>query len=165
MGKTESRIDHFRLSLVGLAVLLLCASLADAQVPTTLDNFFHPGTQPDTSNGKNFAPFVSAGNCSACHEVYNPPVEYPIYSRWAGSMMANSARDPLFQASLAVANQDVAFSGDLCIRCHSPNGWLGGRSTPTDGSALVGDDFEGVSCNFCHRMVDPVFTAGVSPPR
>lgn len=148
-------------------MLLLCASLADAQVPTTLDNFFHPGTQPDTSNGKNFEPFVSATNCSACHEVYEPSnnKEYPIYSRWAGSMMANSARNPLFHACLAIANQDVAFSGDLCIRCHSPGGWLGGRSTPTDGSALTGDDFEGVSCNFCHRMVDPVFKAGVSPPR
>lgn len=165
LGRSESRIDHFLFSPLGLAGLLLCASLADAQVPTTLDNFFHPGTQPDTSNGKNFDPFVGAEDCRGCHEIYNPPVEYPIYSRWAGSMKANAARDPLFQAALAIANQDVAFSGDLCIRCHAPNGWLGGRSTPTDGSALTGEDFEGVSCNFCHRMVDPVFNAGVSPPR
>jgi len=164
LDKAESRFDHIRLSLKGLAGLLLCASFAIAQVPTTLDNFFHPGTQPDTSHGKDFAPFVSAEVCSDCHEQYDP-TEIPIYTRWQGSMMANAARDPLFHACLAVANQDVAFSGDLCIRCHSPNGWLGGRSTPTDGSALVGKDFEGVSCNFCHRMVDPVFKAGVSPPR
>ena len=86
MGTTERRIDRFLHSLVGLAGLLLHTSLADAQVPTTLDNFFHPGTQPDTSKGKNFSPFVSAENCRGCHEVYDP-VEYPIYSRWAGSMM------------------------------------------------------------------------------
>ncbi len=167
MGKSVSDIDQFQCSIVVLAALFGGASSAAAQVPTTLDNFFHPGTQPDTSNGKNFDPFVSATNCSACHEVYEPSInkEYPIYSRWAGSMMANAARDPLFQACLAIANQDVAFSGDLCIRCHSPGGWLGGRSTPTDGSALTGDDFEGVSCNFCHRMVDPVFKATVSPYR
>ncbi len=144
---------------------MLCAGrAAHAQVQTTLENFFNPGTQPDTSKGKTFAPMVSAEICSACHEQYDP-TEVPIYTRWAGSMMANAARDPLFHACLAVANQDVAFSGDLCIRCHSPGGWLGGRSTPTDGSALRGDDFEGVTCNFCHRMVDPVFKAGVSPPR
>ena len=165
MATTKRRIGRFLISLAGLGGLISCASFARAQAPTTLDNFFHPGTQPDTSKGKNFAPFVSAENCRACHEVYGPPVEYPIYSRWAGSMMANAARDPLFQACLTIANQDVAFSGDLCIRCHAPNGWLGGRSTPTDGSALIGEDFEGVSCNFCHRMVDPEFKAGVSPPR
>jgi len=165
LATTKRRIGRFLISLAGLGGLISCASFARAQAPTTLDNFFHPGTQPDTSKGKNFAPFVSAENCRACHEVYGPPVEYPIYSRWAGSMMANAARDPLFQACLTIANQDVAFSGDLCIRCHAPNGWLGGRSTPTDGSALIGEDFEGVSCNFCHRMVDPEFKAGVSPPR
>ena len=167
MAKTEVRIDQIRPLLIGWVVFLFCASFTKAQVPTTLENFFHPGTQPDSSHGKNFDPFVSATNCSDCHEVYEPikVKEYPIYSRWAGSMMANAARDPLFHACLAVANQDVAFSGDLCIRCHSPGGWLGGRSMPTDGSALTGDDFEGVSCNFCHRMVDPVFKAGVSPPR
>ncbi|MBT8288474.1 MAG: T9SS type A sorting domain-containing protein, partial [Bacteroidia bacterium] len=53
---------------------------------------------------------------------------------------------------------DAVGSGDLCIRCHSPVGWLEGRSTPTDGSALVGDDFEGVQCHFCHKLVDPQST-------
>jgi hypothetical protein len=147
---------------------MLCATVAvRAQMATTLDNFFQPGTQPDTSKGVDFEPIKSAENCRVCHEFYEPALEaeYPIYSRWAGSMMANAARDPLFQACLTIANQDAAFSGDLCIRCHSPSGWLGGRSTPTDGSALTGTDVdEGVNCNFCHRTVDPVFKPGVSPP-
>lgn len=140
---------------------------ARAQVATTLDNFFIPGTQPDASGGESFQPLVSASVCRVCHEIYNPfdQVEYPIYSRWAGSMMAHSARDPLFHAALAVANQDAAFAGDMCIRCHSPGGWLEGRSLPTDGSALEERDFEGVTCNFCHRMVDPEFKPGVSPTR
>ncbi len=160
----RSRCGRGISSIVGIAALHMAMVVAHGQVPTTLDNFFHPGTQPDTSNGKDFAPIVSANQCGFCHEMYDP-TEVPVYSRWQGSMHANSARDPLFHASLAIANQDVAFSGDLCIRCHSPGGWLGGRSTPTDGSALQGNDFEGVTCNFCHRMVDPVFNAGVSPPR
>lgn len=168
MIKKGSRIAPVLVLSAGFApALFVSTGSVHSQVPTTLDNFFHPGTQPDTSSGKDFAPMVSAENCRLCHEVYEPSKdrEYPIYSRWAGSMMANAARDPLFQACLTIANQDVAFSGDLCIRCHSPGGWLGGRSLPTDGSALRGEDFEGVTCNFCHRMVDPVFKAGVSPPR
>jgi len=152
---------------VALVTGALTASPAHAQVATTLDNFFLPGTQPDTSGGKNFERIVTAEDCAGCHEIYNPfeEVEYPIYSRWAGSMMANAARDPLFHAALAVANQDADFAGDICIRCHSPGGWLEGRSLPTDGSALTGRDFEGVTCNFCHRMVDPDFKPGVSPSR
>jgi len=80
-------------------------------------------------------------------------------------MMAQSARDPLFYACLTIANQDAAFAGDICLRCHTPGGWLSGRSTPTDGSSLSSLDLDGVSCSVCHRMVDPVFKPGVSPPR
>ncbi len=49
-------------------------------------------------------------------------------------MMADVARDPLFLANLAIASQDAANSGDLCLRCHLPRGWMAGRSVPTDGS-------------------------------
>ncbi|MDO8631942.1 MAG: multiheme c-type cytochrome [Phycisphaerales bacterium] len=151
---------------VGAALVALMPELSQAQVATTLDNFFLKGTQPDTSGGVDFAPIVSAENCRQCHEFYNPfeNLEYPIYSRWEGSMMANAARDPVWHAALAIANQDAAFSGDFCIRCHSPGGWLGGRSAPADGSALRAEDMEGVTCNFCHRVVDPVSRPGVNPP-
>ncbi len=78
--------------------------------------------------------------------------------------MANSSRDPLFWAALDVANNDIAGVGDFCLRCHMPTGWLAGRSEPpmgsTDGCSMVGDidapnnDFSGVSCHFCHRMME-----------
>jgi len=70
-------------------------------------------------------------------------------------MMAHATRDPIFWATLAVAEQDFAGSGDLCLRCHTPDGWLGGRSTPTDGSALQSGDADGVSCDLCHRATNP----------
>ena len=146
-----------------MLTLLGCELRIQAQIPTTLENFFQRGTQPDASGGADFEPLVSAENCRMCHEVYDP-VEYPIYTRWEGSMMANAARDPLFHACLAIVNQDAAFAGDLCIRCHSPGGWLEGRSIPADGSALERKDFEGVTCNFCHRMVDPVLSPDYEPP-
>jgi hypothetical protein len=73
-----------------------------------------------------------------------------------GSMMAHAGRDPLFWAALAVAEQDFDGAGDMCIRCHSPKGWLEDRSTPTDGSALDPmTDGLGVECQVCHRMVNP----------
>ena len=126
-------------------------------VPTTIDDFFGPGSQP----GMLLEPLYPASDCQGCHSYYDEDVE--PFRPWAASMMGQSARDPLFWAALAIAEQDVAFVGDMCIRCHTPSGWMHGNSTPTDGSMLQGADFEGVSCSACHRMVDPVYTPGVSP--
>jgi len=119
-------------------------------VPTTLRDFHQPGTQP--FEGGDFQdPII----CGGCHGNYDPDVE-PLHN-WSGTMMAQAARDPLFYACLAVSEQDAPSSGDLCLRCHSPLGWLGGRSQPTDGSRLTSSDRNGVSCDFCHRLVDPVY--------
>ncbi len=120
-------------------------------VPTTLDDFFMPGSQPLESGT-----FNSPNKCHSCHGGYDNNVE-PAFN-YQGSMMSHSMRDPLFEASLTIANQDALFSGDLCMRCHTPRGWLEGRSTPTDGSALTSTDREGVQCHFCHKMVDPLST-------
>ncbi|MFI4897097.1 MAG: GC-type dockerin domain-anchored protein [Phycisphaerales bacterium JB059] len=125
-------------------------------VPTTLNDFFMPGSQP----GDVTVSFQSSATCMGCHSDFSPDSEPWL---WAGSMMAQSARDPLYHAALAIANQDADFAGDLCIRCHAPLGWLEGHSVPTDGSALVGQDLEGVACHFCHRMVDPFDPDGVAP--
>lgn len=143
---------------------MLTLPVALAQVETNLSDFLLAGTQPDKSSGQDFDFILHSGSCRVCHEIYDP-VEVPIYTRWRGSMMANSARDPLFHACLAIATQDAGDSGDLCLRCHTPGGWLGGRSFPTDGSALQEEDYDGVNCNFCHRMVDPDFKPGISPQR
>ena len=72
--------------------------------------------------------------------------------------MANAGRDPLFWATVAVAEQDFDGAGDLCIRCHSTAGWLGGRSTPTDGSGLAAGDSDGVECDYCHKLTNPANT-------
>lgn len=70
-------------------------------------------------------------------------------------MMAHATRDPIFWATVAIAEQDFDGSGDLCIRCHSPDGWLSGRSTPTDASGLSENDAFGVSCDQCHTLTNP----------
>lgn len=159
-----NRFSSFRYAAV-LGIMLGNSAVSTfGQVPTTLNDFLILGTQPDESGGIDFDPIVHSGSCQPCHEIYDP-VEVPVYTRWRGSLMGQSARDPLFHACLAIANQDASASGDLCIRCHAPGGWLAGRSVPTDGSALQEEDLDGINCNFCHRMVDPDFKPGISPVR
>lgn len=135
----------------------LACSVNAQQVPTTLNDFFGPGTQPRTLGDA----IVSVKSCDSCHGNYD--IDHEPLRAWAASMMGQAMRDPLFDACMTVANQDAAFAGDLCLRCHTPGGWLAGRSEPTDGSALQQIDYEGVSCNFCHRMVDPEYKPGISP--
>jgi len=134
--------------------------MAAGTLPTTLTDFFHPGSQPNGAVA--YDSFRSSANCRYCHEA-NGTGTVAVFESWQGSMMAQASRDPVFRASLTIANQDAAFVGDVCIRCHAPGGWLSGRSTPTDGSALTALDRDGVSCTVCHRMVDPVFKPELSP--
>jgi len=86
-------------------------------------------------------------------------------------MMGQATRDPLWLASMAVAAQDSIWAlgnpnaADLCLRCHTPTGWLGGRSDPVNATALRANlgDFEGVNCAVCHLMVDPFPGLGLQP--
>jgi hypothetical protein len=126
---------------------------------TTPKDFHQPGTQPNTLQ----ASILPSDNCSGCHGYFDPNQE--PYTRWTTSMMAQATRDPIFRAAMAVANADAKDSGELCLRCHAPGAWLDGRSTPATGAALDQQlgDFDGVTCNLCHRLVDPIYTPG-NPP-
>lgn len=115
-----------------------------------------PGTQP--AQGVNLE---GPGRCLNCHAGYDQPVE-PGFN-WKGSMMAQAARDPIFWACFTVALQDSIWAlgtpnaGDLCERCHFPEGWLAGRSDPPNASLMTASDFDGLHCDFCHSMYDPFF--------
>ncbi|MCB1792668.1 MAG: hypothetical protein KDJ24_20330, partial [Gammaproteobacteria bacterium] len=115
-----------------------------------------PGTQP--GDGVNLE---NPNRCLNCHAGFNAAGE-PGF-QWMGSMMAQAARDPIFWACMTVAGQDSIWAlgnpnaVDLCERCHFPEGWLGGRSDPPNASMMTGSDFDGVHCDFCHRMYDPFF--------
>jgi len=129
------------------ALLFILSSIAVAAetVPTDIQQ---PGTQPQEVGN-----LESPDKCDNCHGGYNTSVE-PAHN-WRGSMMAQAGRDPIFWATLAIAEQDFDGSGDLCIRCHSTGGWLAGRSTPTDGSGLAAGDSDGVECDYCHKLTNP----------
>jgi hypothetical protein len=138
------------------ASLLMCSGPAWSQASVTDDPLVRmPGTQPGQVS------LEGPNRCTNCHEGYNQAVE-PGFN-WKGSMMAQASRDPLFWATFVVAAQDSIHvlgnpnAADLCLRCHFPKGWLEGRSTTLNASAMTGPDYDGVQCDFCHRMYDPHF--------
>jgi hypothetical protein len=114
-----------------------------------------PGSQPGQ------VILEGPNRCLNCHSGYDQPIE-PGFN-WQGSMMAQAGRDFLFWSCLTVAGQDSIWAigspnaVDICERCHFPKGWLEGRSDPPNVSAITGDDYDGVFCDFCHRMYDPFF--------
>ena len=114
-------------------------------VPTDVQN---PGTQPGQVFG-----LESPDKCDNCHGGYDRSHE-SAYA-WRGSVMSQATRDPIFWATMAVAEQDFDGVGDYCLRCHTPAGWLGGRTTPTDGSGLAAGDADGVCCDTCHKLTNP----------
>ena len=136
-----------------------------AVVSATLRDLFLPGTQPNQLEDNIAAP----ASCRGCHAGYSSELtqtaEYEPWTAWAGSMMAQSGRDPVFFAALDVANADFPLAGEFCLRCHMPRGWLNGRSTAVDGSTMDEIDEEGIQCALCHRMVDPDYTPGEDPER
>lgn len=143
-----------------IALLFLISS------PQALGQIVLPGTQPGELVNWPLArpsePYPTGNDlgCRDCHADYVAGQTYEPFDSWAGSMMANAARDPLFWAAVDIANQDEPGAGEFCIRCHSPAAWLGGRSATPDGSDFIGypdepdNDFEGVDCHFCHRMYE-----------
>jgi hypothetical protein len=152
------------LAAAGLTIGLFVSYAADT-VPTDVQI---PGTQPV---GVDNPPAINpSGNCG-CHDftANRDPESHPQFG-WEGAMMGNAGRDPLFWATVAIAEQDFLPGsggvGDLCLHCHSVGGWLEGRSTPTDGGGLIdGTDDEGVMCHFCHQLVDPDQEVNIpSPP-
>jgi len=140
--------NHATLSSPGLPNLALGASVSvpTAVLQTLRENFLLPGTQPGQLN----AVFQTSLDCDTCHTAV-------IYDNWRGSAMSQAGRDPLMWAAMNVANAYAPNSGDYCLRCHTPRGWLAGRSSPANGSSLLPEDIHnGVACLTCHRAVDPI---------
>jgi hypothetical protein len=157
------------LVLIGAVLIpgiIVSAQLATQWTPTPVDQdplVRMPGTQPRQVS------LEGPNRCTNCHEGYHQAVE-PGFN-WKGSMMAQASRDFMFWATLTVAAQDSIHvlgnpnAVDLCERCHFPKGWLEGRSDPPNASAMTGADYDGVSCDFCHRMWDPHFETTYSGTR
>jgi hypothetical protein len=164
MARNPSLARSLTLRLIPVLMLAggLAWSTAKARsvVPTTLRDFHVPGTQTSDLTPSNF---FDSNNCKVCHGTYdtaNSP-----YDTWKGSLMGVAALDPLFQAQVTLAEQDAPGVGYYCMRCHAPTSVISGNAFAGSVDALEGHDLDGVNCNFCHSMVDPVYKPGISPPQ
>ena len=159
-----------RLAALGMLLIAAAAAAQDWRGVADALDFTPHGTQP----GLGYY-LRSSNECRNCHRGTQPGDATAMpYNTWAGSMMANATRDPLFWAALDVANNDVPGAGDFCLRCHTPRGWFGGHvvkgafggaNDVTLGSAgclLSGrydsaddldSDFGGTTCHYCHRLM------------
>ncbi|WP_152619075.1 hypothetical protein [Shewanella sp. cp20] len=81
------------------ASLFIAQSFAADVVPTEVQL---PGTQQGQAGN-----FESPDKCDNCHSGYNKTnPEHEPATGWRGSAMANASRDPIFWATMAVAEQD-----------------------------------------------------------
>jgi len=142
-----------------LAVLGGAALAGAAAIPMTFQDFHLSGTQ---IGGVNASLFRGSDDCRNCHGDFDYDNE-PFFT-WKGSLMGNAGRDPLFYAQMTTASQDVANVGYFCLRCHVPMSFVTAHAYQPDGSTLDDVDKDGVTCHFCHSMVDPIYKPGISPP-
>lgn len=113
--------------------------------------------------------FSGSGNCSQCHDGLKDTEDedVSIVRAWSGSIMANAAKDPLWQAKVATElkrNPHLEDAiNDKCTQCHAPM-----ANFESDGEVTVfGEDglldpsnslhdaaMNAVSCTFCHQIED-----------
>ena len=113
--------------------------------------------------------FHTSDRCIACHNGLTTSAgeDVSIGFEWRASMMANSSRDPYWQASVRRETLDHPEAAeeieDTCARCHMPMeryaAKMDGRKAEVfehlpfkarrDGGSLAED---GVSCSLCHQI-------------
>ena len=119
--------------------------------------------------------FQTADGCMACHNGLVTPSgeDVSIGFDWRASMMANSSRDPYWQASVRreIMDHPRAQEGieDECSKCHMPMARFEAKTSGRKGTVfahlplgtgavrsdrLAGD---GVSCTICHQITDAGF--------
>jgi hypothetical protein len=131
-----------------------------------------PGGEAVAAEAQSPAPhlFKAAEDCLACHNGLRTPSgeDVSIGTSWRASMMANSARDPYWQAAVRRETIDhptaAAAIQDECAVCHMPMARTEARARGREGQVFahlpVGgggnrDDrlaHDGVSCTICHQI-------------
>ncbi|MBC7897454.1 MAG: hypothetical protein H7066_18695, partial [Cytophagaceae bacterium] len=133
------------------------------------------GTQVAAGGAQSPPLFETSERCMACHNslTTSSGEDVSIGTAWGATMMANSARDPYWQASVRTETLDhperAADIQDECAVCHMPmmryQAHANGERAevfahlPIDAgaegaTALAGD---GVGCTLCHQIIDAQF--------
>lgn len=153
-----------------IAIWLAGCQAAPAKQPTPAqqDQDSHPG-QAILLSSFTTSDFSGPGSCATCHIALKDEagVDVSMPNTWRSTMMANAAKDPLWQAKVSseVARlpQLQAEIEEKCTTCHMP---MGKTQAITDGMpvAALDDGFynpdhpmhpaaiDGVSCTLCHQV-------------
>jgi hypothetical protein len=128
------------------------------------------GTAPRVGADVGPAHFLTADRCISCHSSLTTPSgqDASIGFDWRASIMANSSRDPYWQASVRREVLDHPTSRaeieDECSTCHMPMQRYAARAAggqgavfarfPTNGGTDPLDSLsaDGVSCTMCHQI-------------
>jgi cytochrome c553 len=147
-----------------LLLLTLIQWTANAQNPHALI----PGTSQmlatDPPNQYNDY-FAGAGACLLCHntQVNEQGASVAIVNDWRSTMMANSAKDPFWQAKVSheiLVNPQYADEiQTVCTRCHAPMGNINALNNGADHYTLVDMradalGMDGASCTVCHQITE-----------
>ena len=155
------------LVLVPLATALVTLGLADTHAqqpkPTDQPSVIAMHADPATL-------FKTGGQCMPCHNSLITPSgeDVSMGSTWRATMMANSARDPYWQAGVRRETIDHpsarADIEDECSICHMPMATALAHANKRKGEVFahlpVGDHttpddllaHDGVSCAMCHQI-------------
>jgi len=116
--------------------------------------------------------FEPSDRCMACHNNLVTPAgeDVSIGQSWRGSMMANSSRDPYWQASVRRETIDHPRAKeaieDECSKCHMPMMRFEAKTAGQKGTVFTHLPFmhdaerasqlaaDGVSCTVCHQITD-----------
>ncbi len=161
------------------AALVLASVMVVADVEMASPLGYARGTQAPAGSASRREPrgrshsgvlFKTSDNCMACHNGMTTASgeDVSIGSSWRASMMANSARDPYWQASVRRETIDhpgaSAAIQDECSICHMPMARTEARAAGLEGEVFRhlpvrpdagGEDrlaHDGVSCTMCHQI-------------
>jgi hypothetical protein len=142
--------------MVGLTLKRLIVSLALCLGATAFSQT-HPPTEIE-----NGGLFLTSDQCIACHSnlTAHSGEDVSIGYSWRASMMANSARDPYWQAGVRRELLDhpeaQALIEDTCSTCHMPMMRFEAKALGQQGQVFANLQaplaMDGVSCTVCHQI-------------
>ncbi len=95
--------------------------------------------------------FISPSTCGGCHS--------DIYKQWKGSSHSLAHVDELYNAERihvleGVKDKDERKEAEICVKCHTPIGYLTGFPTKASQDLAKAPDIakKGIQCDYCHSM-------------
>ena len=164
-------MSMMRILPLACAVWLLALFVAAPRAAQTAETA-EGGVKPNAKQiHKNLSLFTTSENCVACHNVLTTPQgeDVSIGASWRSTMMANSARDPYWQAGVRRETIDhpthSAAIQDECAECHMPMATQISRASggtgevfahlpfnKDNGSELQKFAADSISCTVCHQI-------------